>query len=292
MHSCAPCQCKNGAAAFTAGQKFLRMQGAGRGDLAGAGLMAGPRSLWRRLSWRARRSAQAGRPGERLSPASGPLRSARPEETRRQKRRGSDSAAAGPLHQYKGTGHGRSKARLACGGRKPPRQARPACIGQEQPRQGPAVPGRGCWRRRRITGALGAFRAGAPWRIERPGGLRYLLRISATGLHPSYALSRRHTGVCAAACRVRLFASAPAGLHAPPLLPEKPAATLCVLPVEAAPVRGYAVQGDFTAFSMFLGKENATYHVVLFYIFQITLQDAVPDDHFCARNIDKPINGV
>lgn len=86
MHSWAPCQCKNGAAAVGAGQKFLRMQGAGGEILRVRASWPGPGPVGR-LPLGMRRSVQAGRPGERLSPASGPLRGTRPEETRRQMRR-------------------------------------------------------------------------------------------------------------------------------------------------------------------------------------------------------------
>lgn len=188
MHSWAPCQCKNGAAAVGAGQKFLRMQGAG-------GEILRVRALWPvpgpagRLPWRARRSVQAGRPGERLSPASGPLRSTRPEETRRQMRRP-------PLR---------------------PAQARMTSQKQPGPRRPETAATRPGPIRFRAIAAQAHHRG--PRRLPRRGSLADRAARRSAGCHPypckkgspSIWLSRPHTGVCAAACRIRLFASMPCG---------------------------------------------------------------------------------
>ena len=155
-----------------------------------------------RLPWRARRSVQAGRPGERLSPASGPLRSTRPEETRRQMRRPPLRPAQARMTSQKQPGPRRPETAATS----PPDLHRP---GMAATRPGSTRP--------RLLAAQAHHRG--PRRLPRRGSLADRAARRSAGCHPypckktppSIWLSRPHTGVCAAACRVRLFASMPCG---------------------------------------------------------------------------------
>ncbi len=125
---------------------------------------------------------------------------------------------------------------------------------------------------------------------RRPAGMPSVSPQKGSILHTRFPDG---TPACAAACRVRLSASAPCGAAcAPPCclksVPPRFVSSRWRPRLSAA----YAVQGGFYSFFYVFGQGNTTYHIVLFDIFQMTPQGVVPDYHFCARNIDKPINGV
>ena len=247
MHSWAPCQCKNGAAAVGAGQKFLRMQGAGGEILRVRASWPGPGPAGR-LPWRARRSMQAGRPGERLSPASGPLRSTRPEETRRQMRRPPLRPAQARMTSQKQPGPRRPETAATS----PPGLHRP---GMAATRPGPI--------RFRAIAAQAHHRG--PRRLPRRGSLADRAARRSAGCHPypckkgsplHMAFQTAHRRVCCSLPRQTIRLHALRGLHASPCC-------LKSAPLRFAPFRGAphmpvacAVQGGFYSFFYVFGQEK------------------------------------